>query len=53
MSVQEFSMSVRQRRLRKDCRVPDAVPRVNLAVVHIVLLSGVEDKFTLMGSIFL
>lgn len=33
--------------------VPDAIPRVNLAVVHVVLLSSVEDKFTLMGAIFL
>lgn len=34
-------------------RVPYSVPGVDLAIVHVVLFSSVEDKFTFMGSIFL
>lgn len=33
--------------------VPQAVPSVDLAVVQVVLLPGVEHKFAFMGAIFL
>lgn len=33
--------------------LPQAVPRVNLAVVQVILLASVENKLSLMGPIFL
>lgn len=33
--------------------LPQAVPRVDLAVIQVVLLAGVEHKLPFMGSIFL
>lgn len=37
----------------KDRSSPQAVPRVDLAKIHVVLLAGVEHKLSFMGAIFL
>lgn len=36
-----------------DMPLPEAIPRVDLAVIHVVLLAGVEHKLSFMGAIFL
>lgn len=53
LGKQIFTSQVGQGERHAKHRVPYSVPGVDLAVVHVVLLSSVENKFTFVGSIFL
>lgn len=46
-------MSQTDDRLLVDTTLPQAVPRVDLPIIQVVLLAGVENKLSFMSAVFL